>query len=440
MYKRIFILIVAGMLTAVCAFSQTNTPWTTSGNIGIGTATPARTLDVFGQARATYLWAGQTGINLDGRLYITDSVGDTWIYFDARLGASSYVARGNFGLGTTSPRSRLDLGATLGVGNGAQFGDYLEINERENYDNASSIGWNALVAANNGTYKPAYAPGTGMVLTMAAGGVGDLEFSGINWANDPSPRSVTSFTPVMHLGANGNVGLGTHVPEGHFDCAFLPTPVTINGTNYYTNCQETMRDMPIASGVLDSGYRVGFRAENYFVGARFAGTLQSQMGLWSRVGTYAGAPGTIVNSYAAYLETLTSGGPINNAYGVYQTGVGTKNYFEGNVGIGTTNPTQKLSVNGTIRAKEVIVETTGWSDYVFADNYKLEPLSQVEMQIKEHRHLSGIPSSEEVAEKGIGLGEMQAKLLAKVEELTLHAIKQEKRIEQLEAEVQRLSK
>jgi hypothetical protein len=100
----------------------------------------------------------------------------------------------------------------------------------------------------------------------------------------------------------------------------------------------------------------------------------------------------------------------------------------GNIGIGTANPIHKLSVNGTIRAKEVIVDT-GWSDYVFERGYRLAPLAEVERHIAENGHLPGIPSAAEVAEHGVSMGEMQAKLLAKVEELTLHVIAQEKRQE-----------
>jgi hypothetical protein len=98
----------------------------------------------------------------------------------------------------------------------------------------------------------------------------------------------------------------------------------------------------------------------------------------------------------------------------------------GNVGIGTTSPTEKLSVNGKIRAKEVIVETTGWSDYVFDENHKLQSLADVEQHIKTEKHLPGVPSAQEVAEKGVSVGDMQAILLAKIEELTLHQIAQEK--------------
>lgn len=117
----------------------------------------------------------------------------------------------------------------------------------------------------------------------------------------------------------------------------------------------------------------------------------------------------------------------------------------GNVGIGTTSPSHKLAVNGAIRAKEVIVETANWADYVFSEDYRLAPLSEVEAHIKAEKHLPGIPSAAQVAEHGVSVGEMQAKLLAKIEELTLHQIAQEKqmaaqaaRIEKLEAENIRL--
>jgi hypothetical protein len=102
----------------------------------------------------------------------------------------------------------------------------------------------------------------------------------------------------------------------------------------------------------------------------------------------------------------------------------------GRVGIGTINPTQKLSVNGTVRAKEVIVDSD-WSDFVFDESYKLKALSETEAFIKAEKHLPGIPSAQEIAEHGVSVGEMQSKLLAKIEELTLHMINQEKELQAL---------
>ena len=107
----------------------------------------------------------------------------------------------------------------------------------------------------------------------------------------------------------------------------------------------------------------------------------------------------------------------------------------GNVGIGTTSPDSKLAVNGKIHAKEVKVNLIGWSDFVFYDNYSLPTLIEVEKHIKEKGHLKDIPSAKEVAENGIFLGEMDAKLLQKIEELTLYTIEQEKKIKKQEQEV-----
>lgn len=102
----------------------------------------------------------------------------------------------------------------------------------------------------------------------------------------------------------------------------------------------------------------------------------------------------------------------------------------GNVGLGTSNPTERLSVAGKIRAQEVIVEMSGWSDHVFSGDYQMQPIEQVEQYIKQENHLPGVPSAKDVAEKGVSVGEMQAILLAKIEELTLHLINQKKQLEE----------
>ncbi len=103
----------------------------------------------------------------------------------------------------------------------------------------------------------------------------------------------------------------------------------------------------------------------------------------------------------------------------------------GNVGIGTTNPQHLLHVAGTIGAEEVLVTSTG-ADYVFEPGYQLQPLSEVAAYIKANHHLPDIPSADEVKQMGMGVGEMEAKLLAKIEELTMHMIKAEERADRLE--------
>lgn len=106
----------------------------------------------------------------------------------------------------------------------------------------------------------------------------------------------------------------------------------------------------------------------------------------------------------------------------------TLSYTSGNVGIGTTTPDSKLSVDGEIHTKEVKVDITGWSDFVFEENYDLPSIESVEKHIQKKGHLNDIPSAKEVEENGILLGEMNAKLLQKIEELMLYTIHQEKKI------------
>jgi hypothetical protein len=109
----------------------------------------------------------------------------------------------------------------------------------------------------------------------------------------------------------------------------------------------------------------------------------------------------------------------------------------GNVGIGTAFPAEKLSVKGKIRAQEVKVEMNGWSDFVFAKDYKLSTLQETEKHIKEKGHLPGIPSAAEVEKNGIELGDMNKRLLQKIEELTLYLIEQKKEIDALKVSAQR---
>ncbi|TPG36288.1 hypothetical protein [Flavobacterium pectinovorum] len=110
----------------------------------------------------------------------------------------------------------------------------------------------------------------------------------------------------------------------------------------------------------------------------------------------------------------------------------------GNVGIGTSNPKNKLDVNGTIHSKEVIVDMNNWSDFVFKKEYNLPTLKEVENHIEDKGHLENIPSEEEVLKNGINLGEMNAKLLQKIEELTLYMINQNKQIIDLQYRLEKM--
>ncbi|KQR70899.1 hypothetical protein [Pedobacter sp. Leaf176] len=142
--------------------------------------------------------------------------------------------------------------------------------------------------------------------------------------------------------------------------------------------------------------------------------------------------------YFSYLDAFNSG-----SIQAIKPGVGAQNLLlnaqGGNIGIGTTNPTEKLAVNGNVRAKEIKVETVNWPDYVFDQDYKILGLQELDAYIRVNKHLPDMPSAKEAELNGIELGEMNKLLLKKVEELTLHLIEKDKALVETQKKVIQLT-
>lgn len=128
---------------------------------------------------------------------------------------------------------------------------------------------------------------------------------------------------------------------------------------------------------------------------------------------------TILTNIADYTSSM---------YETHEVG---KMNITGNVCIGTEDDRgYKLAVNGTIRAKEIKVEANPWPDYVFENSYTPATLASIEQYIKLNKHLPEMPSATEIEQNGVNLGEMNAMPLKKIEELTLHLIEHNKKLEQ----------
>lgn len=115
-------------------------------------------------------------------------------------------------------------------------------------------------------------------------------------------------------------------------------------------------------------------------------------------------------------------------------------FINSNVGIGTLpNLNYKLSVNGTIRSKELIVES-GWADYVFDEKYKLRSISDLEEFVIKNKHLPNIPKATDIENNGLKVAETNKFMMEKIEEMALYIIQLNKKIENLDAEIRKSKK
>jgi hypothetical protein len=258
-------------------------------------------------------------------------------------------------------------------------------------------------------------------------------------------------TPILLQPQGGNIGIGTTTPPykltisntGGLGLEFDPSGVQYGegfGMQVYNRLTSNYQPLQIyASKILLNGGNVGIGTTTPLVGLHVTKTVN-----------YNGIPIAAIfgNNYFDWTQFggLTAGRirGSNEGYLVVEgnpTGTGDKSLYlnystngnviiatgGGNVGIGTSNPgNYRLAVEGTIGAREVKITTSTWSDFVFHPTYKLRTLEEVEQFIKANNHLPEIPTETEVKQNGVGLGEMNAKLLQKIEELTLYLIEQKK--------------
>jgi hypothetical protein len=167
-------------------------------------------------------------------------------------------------------------------------------------------------------------------------------------------------------------------------------------------------------------------------------TLQNNLtqGAWNSL-TQAGD--NLLLWKSANIDQADAGGLVIGPWSNSARGI--RISAEGNVGIGTVSTGSfKLAVEGKIAAREIQVTLTNpFPDYVFASNYKLRSLSSLENYINQNKHLPGIPSANKVKkEGGIELGEMNVKLLEKIEELSLYIIEVNKKLQEQQKEIEQL--
>ena len=418
MKKLTFIIIFSIITTVNMIMAQQWSPITdtniwnlNTGNVGIGTNIPKATLHVFGKQmignglQASILGNSslqiqqysniETSLNLwqfgranailgskpdDPKFYLTND------YYGGGLGDATHSIvideNGNVGIGTNQTTEEFQVEGTIKT---------KELIVERNDPNTGGMIFITNPAKGNtvgnkwGIYNM-----TGDVFGNS------LQF----WAYDNLAWNGGSCMHRVTFADNGNVGIGVVKPNSKLDVA---GDMQISG-KIGNGLTDTF--------MYDTDKTMGHYSLGWFPDSK---TISAGSALWM-----SGYGGIKLFTHGLQRFAISENGKIG-------IGISRPDEF-----LATTPADEFLTVNGTIHAKEVKIDlNTDLADYVFDENYKLMPLNQVEQYVKTNNHLPEIPSATEVKDKGMNMGEMQNKLLQKIEELTLYVIEQQKQIEEL---------
>jgi len=400
---------------------------------------------------------GANGKSVNGVSSFTNG----WIGSDWSNPFISFLSNGNVGIGTTDPIEKLNISG--GKGDGVSFDARLALTKLSSTGNVQSakivlsapdtdfgnLNFKVKTTVSRSEYEEFYTNamtikgsnahiGIGTTEPIEklniSGGKGDgatfdarLALTKISSTGNVQSAKIVLSAPDTDFG-NLNFKVKTTASRSEYD-EFYTNAMTIKGSNAHIGIGTTE---PIEKLNISGG-----KGDGASFDARLALTKISSTGNVQSAKIVLSAPDTDFGNLSFKVKTTASRSEYEQFYTNAMTIKGSNAY----VGIGTTNPDSMLTVAGNIHSQEVKVTLNAGvvvPDYVFANDYKLKSLQEVEKYIKQNSHLPEIPSAKEVEANGLMLGEMNMSLLKKIEELTLYLIEQNKKYTELEKRLEKI--
>jgi hypothetical protein len=365
-----------------------------------------------------------------GGAAVNGGEGELLFFTNSQNSSPQVVFRGsgNVGIGTASPAQKLDVAGAIAISGNS----VIDVGR-----NVTAVGgtFNSLTVSGSSGLTLSAGPvymgnNTAIWMKNASGTSGAIMFADASnnlnigdYSNAFAGNLIfrTTGQTRMSVLANGNVGVGTMAPGQK-----LSVSGTIESTAGGFKFPDGTIQTTAASGGTGQWSTNGININNSNSGNVGIGTSSPSQKL--------DVAGSIAVSGTSVIDVNRN--IVNVASGA----------FAGNVNVGgsviignRTTTSYKLDIVGNVRANEVVVNTDG-SDFVFEEGYGLMDLASLAEFVRTNKHLPDIAPADEMQKAGVGIGEMQTKLLQKIEELTLYMIDQEKRIQEQNRRIEKLER